>query len=428
MARTKGSKNGISRTKGYTAVGQRAKGRYVNGKWVYDGKYGSVSGNFKEGFSYERKSPININPYAETNKKKYDAMKKASAQGAKNNWQQQANGAQAYDMFSKKFSAAKKAKNYQDTLAKGAAMGDAAKAADAQRKAEAKARWQAGNKAMAANKAKEQGAQNNWQQRANAKRDDVETYRKYKRNEIGGVASTDKNGNVFAMYHPKAGYTGFKTIKESASSKAKEQGAKNNWQQQAALEQWKQQNRNNISAKKKAEATKGTVANASKAGEKNNWQQQANKKAARSQYVNMVVDDHAAIKKNSEKKMASPQKNAMRKDPRYSTGLGTVTFMTSGQRDKYDYSGKRDDRAPTFHAIGKKPEKMDRTPYWDHMANATNKQELAKALAKSKEFMNDFRKSKIRNSRSDIGNALADAKEDARKAWKKLFSKKKKKK
>lgn len=33
--RTKGSKNGISTTKGYTAVGQKAKGHWVNGHYVY---------------------------------------------------------------------------------------------------------------------------------------------------------------------------------------------------------------------------------------------------------------------------------------------------------------------------------------------------------------------------------------------------------
>lgn len=38
--RTKGSKNGVSRTKGYTAVGQRAKGQYINGRYVYDNLLG----------------------------------------------------------------------------------------------------------------------------------------------------------------------------------------------------------------------------------------------------------------------------------------------------------------------------------------------------------------------------------------------------
>jgi hypothetical protein len=34
--RTKGSRNGISTTKGYNAVGQRAKGRWINGRYVYE--------------------------------------------------------------------------------------------------------------------------------------------------------------------------------------------------------------------------------------------------------------------------------------------------------------------------------------------------------------------------------------------------------
>ena len=95
---------------------------------------------------------------------------------------------------------------------------------------------------------------------------------------------------------------------------------------------------------------------------------------------------------------------------------------TNNPKDKYDYSGKNDDRAPVFkeatyidmygNKTGGKVTKMDRTPYWDHMVNAKSDKEFNKAAAKSKEFLADFRASKIRNSRSDIGNALADAKDD----------------
>lgn len=38
MGRTKGSKNGVSTTPGYVAKGEKAKGRFVNGRYVYDDK------------------------------------------------------------------------------------------------------------------------------------------------------------------------------------------------------------------------------------------------------------------------------------------------------------------------------------------------------------------------------------------------------
>lgn len=335
MARTKGSKNGISRTKGYTAVGQRAKGRWVNGRYVYDLPKFS-SGNtemIRDGkVVYENPSlPAGVASYP---KKKSDWAKEAASydnhvttypkqgydalmtekrnawlagnaryQGAKNNWQQMANKAAAAGvrnaMVTTNAANAKK-KNYQDTLAKGAAMGDAAKAADAQRKAEAKARWQAGNKAMAAKKAKEQGEKNNWQQQANAKRDDVETYRKYKQGYISGIASKNNAGGADVMQRPKnekqaVNYTEIVPMTNGTQSA---KGKLNNWQQmanQAASSgtipkgySTKQYTRHRLITEKNEK-------NLKKFGEKNNWQQQANAAQAKE------AERRASIKAASEK-------------------------------------------------------------------------------------------------------------------------------
>lgn len=375
MPRTKGSKNGVSRTKGYTAVGKKAKGRWINGRYVYDmpkfssgstetynGKYVTVSGNLKDGFSYVQKTPINVNPAVENHKKQYDAMKKASDQGAHNNWQQRANETASNRMLYGKWrdgsvnatnsraymtpkgdynpwvaDAAKgssgymkrKAENdamrakvtsltssgaargdaqqaaleqwkkqnqnaiatnkkfqkaYQDTLAKGAAMGDAAKAAEAQRIAESANRWKQNNIVSNKNTAVAKGAKNDWQQQANAKRDDVETYRKYKQGSINGIAQ-----GTTVMQRPKderepTRWTEVKPMTKTASGA---KGKLNNWQQQAAKAatggtvpasyNWKQYN----SLKIKSENRKKRDAENSKNfGKANNWQQMANKSAA----------------------------------------------------------------------------------------------------------------------------------------------------
>lgn len=65
MGRTKGSKNGVSTTPGYVAKGQKARGRLVNGQYVY----GNVT-----------------NPFI-----RKQLAEKAAKEGAKNNWQFMAN-------------------------------------------------------------------------------------------------------------------------------------------------------------------------------------------------------------------------------------------------------------------------------------------------------------------------------------------------
>lgn len=290
MPRTKGSKNGVSHTKGYTAVGKTAKGRWVNGRYVYDEhtitnptsttfgiekkiNKSSTSGAANDWQNQATKAATGGTVPASYNWKKYNSLKikaenrqKRAAENTKkfgkaNNWQQNAAKASAAGIRNNTvndIAAANKKKYYADTLAKGAAMGDAAKAADAQRKAEAKARWNAGNKAA---------------------------------------------------------------------------------------------------------ATAQSIRNAVSKGSQNNWQQNASRASAAGMRNSIVSTNAANAKKNwsaSYNKMSSTQKNAMQGDPRYNTG------------------------------------------------------------SKNKEFMNDFRESKIRNSRSDIGNALADAKEEAKAKWKSL--------
>ena len=365
MPRTKGSKNGVSHTKGYTAVGKTAKGRWVNGRYVYDehtitnptsttfgiekkinksSAYGAANdwqnqaakaatgGTVPKSYNWKKYNSLKIK--AENRQKR--AAEYAKKFGKANNWQQNAAKASAAGIRNNTvndIAAAKKKKHYADTLAKGAAMGDAAKAADAQRKAEAKARWNAGNKAA---------------------------------------------------------------------------------------------------------VTAQSIRNAVNKGSQNNWQQNASRASAAGMRNSIVSTNAANAKKNwsaSYNKMGSTQKNAMQGDPRYSTGYNEIKdkkgktiatyshsplMSTPNGRDEYDYRGNTDPRAPTMTPLDGPKEKMNRDPYFKSWANASNIQEEAKAISKNKEFMNDFRESKIRNSRSDIGNALADAKEEAKAKWKSL--------
>lgn len=102
--RTKGSRNGYSKNPNYKVVGQRAKGKWVNGRYVYDqptnnpmySKTSSQSRGFLSQYSqgaHQRTSdPVRdkINEKAAATK-----VKLAAARGSQNNWQQQAARAQA---------------------------------------------------------------------------------------------------------------------------------------------------------------------------------------------------------------------------------------------------------------------------------------------------------------------------------------------
>lgn len=106
--RTKGSKNGVSRTKGYTAVGQKAKGRYINGRYVYDTDAKGAKNNWQQWANKAasgQPSGYNQTHYnavsqaaaerkareAVLGRQKKTSLRNAAAKGARNDWQQAAN-------------------------------------------------------------------------------------------------------------------------------------------------------------------------------------------------------------------------------------------------------------------------------------------------------------------------------------------------
>ena len=108
--RTKGSKNGISTTQGYNAVGQRAKGRYINGRYYYDNEYASnyaantgngtktnkvqASATPKRFIDDEYSKNLEYNSQKNTYQASKDRImngRSAASKGTKNNWQQQGN-------------------------------------------------------------------------------------------------------------------------------------------------------------------------------------------------------------------------------------------------------------------------------------------------------------------------------------------------
>lgn len=389
--RTKGSRNGISTTKGYTAVGQKAKGKLINGKYVYDDpsmmlgtNQTNNSSNWQQAANATRAEQEQYNRWYGKGTQKVRGMAKPGLDP------DLSNGAR-YDP------------NLISTITKGFTSTSTSPAYDAvQRKAEKDA-----IRAKATSLASTGAGRGDAQQAA------LEQWKKQNQNAI----ATKKTAEA----------------KAQAAKQPTNIGAS----QSADLARWSQQNRNNIAASKKAAKQqelikKADASYAANQGKANNWQAQANTQRAMKEYMNKASDERkaeSAKRSASYNKMSSTQKNAMQNDPRYSTGLGAnnLAMLYSGPRGKYDYSGKNDSRAPTLITFNGS-EKMNRDPYFETWAKSTNKQEVAAAQAKNKEFMNDFRKSKERNSRSDIGNALADAKEDAKNAFKTLKNKFKKKK
>lgn len=451
--RTKGSKNGISNTKGYTAVGKKAKGKLVNGKYVYD--------------DYGNYTPKSI---------QQRVIQNASNAGVNNNWQQQANQAASYTGY-------KAPMTYKERRDK--------------QMAETAARIKAENAAK-------KGSDNNWQQ--NAAKASAAGIRNNTVNDIAAANKKQHYANILAkgaaMGTSQAAATAEISKKQAANAAAK--GQNNNWQQQAAYQQQKEAARNRAAASSangaandwqaKANAARAmteygrkaeTARKAKYAKEKvksvlerdslsgkthghmnvdpskslvsNQWQRYGEEARTRKQYGDSSVghktfaEEQADTTKKhiSQEKMKAKQpnamlgdtrytvkENAMKGDPRYTSNKPGPLFTS---RDpKYGYSGKNDPRAPVFKEItmvdmwgnktGGKETKMNRDPYFESWSKATNKQETAKAQAGNKAFMNAFEESKKRNSRSDIGNAVADFKEEAKAKAKSLFKKKKKKK
>jgi hypothetical protein len=456
--RTKGSRNGISTTKGYTAVGQRATGKLVNGRYIYDTPKYSAGNSSKAttGGTVKKSSekPANVsqeywdNLQANTNPN-YTPSKPKPKSGINTSidpryakrstqhgtpWVSEEYKQELAYNTGKSYTPKKSAINVntdprykkQETntglkgdprysvagtnkidRAKIEALSKKGAANNWQQQAELE-RWKKQNQNNIAAKKKAQraydsaakGAANNWQQQAAAARDNKETYTKYKEGKVSAITAKDNSGDVTTMYHPKepygVNYTAIKTEKLGAASK----GKKNNWQQAGNLTRSMTEVARDLRNREEAKAKA--------------------KEAARSASYN---------------KMSSTQKNAMKGDPRYTSNKPGPLFTS---RDpKYGYSGKNDPRAPVFKEItmidmygnktGGKETPMNRDPYFESWAKATNKQESAKAQAGNKAFMNAFEESKKRNSRSDIGNAVADFKEEAKAKAKSLFKKKKKK-
>lgn len=151
--RTKGSKNGYSKSKYYTPVGQKAKGRWVNGKYVYDATTKGAkndwqqSGNWQSQYSrsvqgiktgqigaraYQSTPSWGVvtegrNAYGTDNSYKNalakNDAKKISSEGSKNAWQQQANYQKEKDRKRNDAIAKGKANNWQSKSAKASALG-----------------------------------------------------------------------------------------------------------------------------------------------------------------------------------------------------------------------------------------------------------------------------------------------------------------
>lgn len=313
-----------------------------------------------------------------------NAVNKATMNGANTNASQQAELERWKQQNRNNIAASKKAAKQQELIKK------------------ADASYDAYQKSVA-------GSKNNWQQQANAYRSADETRGRF---ESGKSKDAIVGGSGDAI--AKSKYEMGKQLKAQKNAalakKAVEsyvKGAKNNWQQQANAYRSVGESYNKVLSGKSKDAVIGK-SNA-ELNTKNKYSEQIRSKIASNNLDalrNRVYEDQnkradAARQQASYNKMSSTQKNALQNDPRYS-------------------------KASTFNKSGIM--KSDRIPYSAQMEKSTNKQELADAIGKNKKFISDMKESALRNSRSDIGNAIADAKEDAKNAFKSLKNKFKKKK
>lgn len=173
--RTKGSRNGVSTTKGYTAVGQKAKGKYENGQYVYD--YSNPNHGGRNNLAYD--------PVARRRLKEgYTFSSYAQKLGEQNPWQQQGNDARAMTEYGNRMTAARKAKNknggyIDDEYAKNLAY-------NSQKNVFLK-----NGQPYAASK----GARNNWQQQGNKYRAANEAWGRLGSGKSKGITGTDQKGN-----------------------------------------------------------------------------------------------------------------------------------------------------------------------------------------------------------------------------------------
>jgi hypothetical protein len=357
--RTKGSRHGISTTKGYTPVGQKAKGRLVNGKYVYDDPsmmlgttqmYNHV--NWQQAANAARAEQEQYNRWYGKGTQKTSGIAKPGLDP------DLSNGAR-YDP------------NLISTFSKGFNYTSTSPAYDAtKRKAE-----------NDATRAKITSLASGGAGRGDAQQAALAQLRKQNQN------------NVAAK----------KKAQQAYDSAAK--GAANNCQQQAAYQQQKDATRNRAREKVKAALERDSLSgkthghmnvDPSKSLVSNQWQRFGEEYRTRKMYGDSSVghktfaEEQADTTKKylSQEKMKAKQPNAMQGDTRY-------TVKENAMKGDPRYT--------------------------------SNKQESAKAQAANKAFTNAFEESKKRNSRSDIGNAVADFKEEAKAKAKSLFKKKKKK-
>ena len=230
-----------------------------------------------------------------------------------------------------------------------------------------------------------------------------------------------------------------KKAQQAYDSAAK--GAANNWQQQAAYQQQKDAERN----KARASAAKGAA---------NNWQQQAARDASFATAMSKYNSDSSKtlprfnVDQNLDSNKYWAQEDARlkrigRDQERNSYSVETV-YPTKKQQTTNAMQGD-----PRYESSGVIPKATKATitknlalaniggtsvPNYKNISKADNKQEFAQAISKNKEMARLHKEtyesalaSKKRNSRSDIGNAVADFKEEAKAKAKSLFKKKKKK-
>lgn len=411
--RTKGSRNGVSTTKGYTAVGQKAKGKLVNGKYVYannneNTQSGIVvkptSNNWQQQAALEQWKKQNRNNIA-AKKKKAEAFDKASDayrlgfsypvdqmanrtrtvnEHYNKNWKNNTTinydspGSGAYlDAKKAKDAAYLRGKNAVNKAAMNGTNTNAAQAADLARWAQQNRNNIAAKKtADAAWKAKAQGASNNWQQQANAYRSADETLNKFVSGKSNDAMTTAKKRN--GSNADKAAWTKYASAK----------GAANDWQNQANAQRAMKEYMNKASdeRKAKAQAVKGNATwmglrNKVKVGAANNWQQNANKTAGI--LGNMSREDRSLMKS---KEWTSTDKDGTKK-----------TNNSFNVNNKYGYRNYT---------------KSDNGWHDVHMG------EYNTTGVKGVKKQQDWNTSYERNHRSDIGNAVADAKADAKKAFK----------
>ena len=357
--RTKGSRNGISTTKGYRAVGHKARGRLgPDGRYIYDmsthKKYvanGLGSAGMGSYRSYElntknaKKNGIDVN-FA---RKTVNSLNK----GADNPWQQKANAAQYKDLYKDAVRSDTSRNTWQqnarasefrtrnvdvyDPTTDTYQSMDRNKFKDFDKALVRKLEGTLPNTLGGATnqssvkgtvtKANIPGINTATDPRFNrlgsAKIDmakGVAFDKKQLRELQAGVAKErakeihDANiaGQNMAYENSK------KAANRKAAEKSKAQGAQNNWQQQASLEQWKKQNQNNIAEKKAIQKKKDLIAKAdvsyaknlaSEKGAKNNWQQMAAKAAAAGERNNRVN----AVVANAKKKSVTSSKSNVAK-------------------------------------------------------------------------------------------------------------------